>query len=326
LATTYRSYKGIVDHHINGPSGIGHLKLRDVTPRAISSFQARLRQNGVGTRTLQLTHAVLHRALRFAVRQELIPRNPASLVDPPQYKASAIRPLTTEQVKDLLAAAKGDRLEALYVLAALSGARQGELLALEWRDFDPEEGTISIQRSQQDVNGVVSIAETKTDASRRLVYLPEVATDALIEHRKRQSEAGKPAGPDDRIFTAPEGGPLQRKNMMSRSFKPLLKRAGIPTSTRFHDLRHTYATELLTAGANVKIIQAQLGHSKIGVTLDTYAHLIPSLAKDAVRSLDRSFGPRKIRPRLATNLATARKDPGTSGKANPRKSIASAGV
>jgi integrase len=288
--TTLRSYKGIVDGHISGAHGIGHLKLRDVTPKAISSFYARLRRRHVGDRTLQLTHAVLHRALRHALRQELIPRNPASLVDAPSYRAAQMQPLTSAQIKKFLAASKGERLEALYVLAVLSGARQGELFALEWRDVDFDHGIIRIRQSQQDVNGVVTIAPTKTETSRRQVYLPKVAIDALREHRKRAIAEKLSVGLGDLVFRAPEGGPLRRSNVLSRSFKPLLERAGLP-DVRFHDLRHSYATKLLSSGADAKIIQAQLGHARIGVTLDTYAHLIPSLAKGAVRKLDDAFGP-----------------------------------
>jgi integrase len=288
-ATTLRSYKGIVEGHIDGEHGIGHLKLRDVTPKAITSFYARLRKQDVGARTLQLTHAVLHRALRHAVRQELVVRNAAAMVDSPAYKAKQMRPLTSSQIARFLKAATADRLEALYVLAVLSGARQGELFALRWRDFDSARATVQIRFSQQDVNGVVTVTATKTEASRRLIYLPAVAVRALREHRRRMKTEGMPIGPDNAIFVAPEGGPLRRKNVLSRSFKPLLKRAGLP-DVRFHDLRHTYATELLTSGADAKVIQSQLGHSKIGVTLDTYAHLMPSLAKGAVAKLDRTFG------------------------------------
>lgn len=294
-ATTLRSYKGIVAGHINGDRGIGHLKLRDITPKAISSFYARLRKHDVGARTLQLTHAVLHRALRHAVRQELVVRNAASLVDAPTYNAKQMRPLTSAQIAKFLKAASGDRLEALYVLAVLSGARQGELFALRWRDFDAARATIQIRFSQQDVNGIVTITETKTEASRRLIYLPAVAVRALREHRRNMKAQSMRIGLDDPIFTAPGGGPLRRKNVLSRSFKPLLKQAGLP-NVRFHDLRHTYATELLTSGADPKVIQAQLGHSKIAVTLDTYAHLVPSLAKSAVAKLDATFGQSDKKP------------------------------
>lgn len=287
-ATTLRSYKGAVDGHITGEHGIGALKLRDVTPRAMTAFYSRLRKEGIGPRTLQLVHAVLRRALRHAVRQELIPRNPASLVDAPVYKAKQMRPLTSAQITKFLKAARGDRLEALYVLAVLSGARQGELFALRWRDFNSANATVQIRFSQQDINGVVTTTETKTVASRRLIYLPAIAVTALREHRRRMKTAGSRIGADDAIFVAPEGGPLRRKNMLSRSFKPLLKRAGLP-DVRFHDLRHTYATELLTSGADPKVIQSQLGHSKIGVTLDTYAHLVPTLAKSAVAALNARF-------------------------------------
>jgi integrase len=291
--TTLRSYRGVVEGHITGKYGIGAMKLRDLTPKAISSLYSALRKRGVGERTRQLAHVVLHRALRDAHRQELIVRNPAALVTAPTYQAKQMTPLTSGQVKKLLAAAKGDRLEALYVVAVFSGAREGELLALTWSDFNADQSVIRIRQSQQDLNGVVSLAPTKTDTSRRTVHLPQIAVRALREHRKRAKVANLPIGPDDRVFTAPKGGPLRRKNMLTREFKPLLERGGIPTTVRFHDLRHSAASLLLIEGVHPKIVQAQLGHARIGVTLDTYSHLIPSLAKGAMSKLDAAFGPRK---------------------------------
>jgi integrase len=295
---TLRSYTGAVSH-IAGPHGIGNVKLRDLNPQVITKFYARLRRDEVGARTQLLVHAVLRRALNYAVRQELIIRNPALGVDAPTYTAKRIQPLTGPQIRQFLAAAKGDRLEALYVLAVLSGARQGELFALDWGDVDFDSATIRIRQSLQDVSGAVSIGATKSEASRRQVYLPKVAVEALRRHRRRAMANGLSVAAGEAVFRAPDGGPLRRSNVLLRSFKPLLVRAKLP-NIRFHDLRHSYATALLTSGADAKVIQAQLGHSEIRLTLDTYAHVLPSVAKGAVGKLDDAFGPKRRRKAQST--------------------------
>jgi integrase len=170
----------------------------------------------------------------------------------------------------LLTAARGDRLAALYVLAVHTGLRQGELLGLKWADLDGN--TLHVNRTLS--NGV--LMAPKTLVQRRSVRLSQTAVSAFTAHRKLQLEERLRAGSEWQenglIFASQVGTPLSRHNL-TRSWKRLLKRAGLP-DTKFHNLRHTCATLLLKAGTHPKSVQALLGHSNIGITLDTYSHLM----------------------------------------------------
>ena len=130
---------------------------------------------------------------------------------------------------------------------------------------------------------MLEFTEPKTDKGRRRVDLPAFAVAALREHRKRMLAEGHP-GP--LVFCDSEGKPIRKSNLLRRSFFPLLKEAKVPR-IRFHDLRHTAATLLLSQGVHPKIVQERLGHSQISLTLDTYSHVLPSMQKEAAAKLDK---------------------------------------
>lgn len=182
--------------------------------------------------------------------------------------------------------AKGDPLEALYVVAVGTGARLGELLALRWEDATLEDASLSIRRTLVDINGKLEIGEPKTTRSRRRIDLPAFVVDALRRHRAR---IGAHPHPKAWIFADSKGGPLRKSNVARRSFQPLLKQAGLPR-IRFHDLRHTAASLLLARGVHPKVVQERLGHATIAITLDTYSHVIPSMQKAAAAELDALVG------------------------------------
>jgi integrase len=188
-----------------------------------------------------------------------------------------------EEVTRLFAAAAGDRLEAFYVLAVTTGMRLGELFALHWPDVDLAKHTVHIRRTLVEVNGKLELAEPKTQKSRRSVYLPEMAVAALRRHRALMAAEG--FGDVPWVFCNTQGRPMRRSHFHAYQFKPLLKRAGLP-DIRFHDLRHTSATLLLSAGVHPKVVQERLGHSQIGVTLDIYSHVLPGLQQEAAEKLD----------------------------------------
>jgi integrase len=247
---------------------------------------------------------LLRRALGQAERWNVIPRNPAALVDPPRAERSEVDPLGPEEIDQLLAAAQGDPLEALYVLAVTTGLRQGELLGLRWQDVDLGAGSLAVRQQVQRTPGGWAFTEPKTAGSRRVVRLPRIAVDAVSRHRVDQVERRLAHGLDwtdhDLVFPNSRGAPIERQNLARRSFKPLLARAGLPP-IRFHDLRHTAATLLLAKGVHSKVVQERLGHSSIGVTMDVYSHVLPSIQNEAVDALDRHFGP--DRDRVAVNVA-----------------------
>jgi integrase len=197
-----------------------------------------MNRDGVRQNARRLAYAVLRRALKHAVRQGLVVRNVCDAVDPPKVPKSKIQPLDQTQVAKLLAAAQGDRLEALYHLAIGSGMREGEIFGLHWSSVDLAAGTVSVRQSLSELSGKLTLGEPKSGSSRRMIDLPQHAAKALEAHRKRQMAAG--FGGIGFVFCNQSGGPLRHSHFQAADFKPLLKRAGL-APIRFHDLRHTHA-------------------------------------------------------------------------------------
>jgi integrase len=281
---TFEGYARLVRVHM--VPALGRVKLRALSPAHLQSFYRAKLDAGLSPRTVQYLHVVLHRALKQALRWGLVPRNVSEAVDPPRVRRKEIKPLSPAQARTLLETARGDRLEALYVLAVHCGLRQGELLGLKWEDVDLDRGTLQVRRT---LSGG-AFTTPKTAKSRRSVRLTDSALEALRKHLERQLGEIDSAGPlwqeNGLMFATTRGTPLNRHNLGSRSFKPLLERAGLPRSTRFHDLRHTCATLLLIKGVHPKIVQELLGHSNVGITLDTYSHVLPGMGDGAANAME----------------------------------------
>ena len=288
--TTYARYEQISRTHI--VPMLGSVKLKTLSPTHVRSLYKE-KLSSLSPRTVQYIHVTLHKALKQAVNDGLIPRNATEAVKPPQVRRKEIRPLTPEQVKVLLDAASGDRLEALYTLAVHTGLRQGELLGLKWEDVDLESGSLHVKRTLTTARGGPRLAAPKTKGSRRRVSLTRGAVDALRAHLARQLDEIDRAGPlwqeNGLVFASVTGTPLDRHDLTSRQFKPLLERAELPRKTCFHDLRHTCATLLLTKNINPKVVSEMLGHSNIAITLDTYSHVLPNMQDSAARALEEAL-------------------------------------
>jgi len=289
--STISTYEVTRDAHVL-PYPIARKDLGRLTSLDFVAHDELLRKAGASGRTRRKAHDLLSAGMKQAVKWKAIATNPLEGVGRPVYDAPPARALKPAQVPALLAAARGDRLEALYVTAVFSGLRSGELLAMRWADVDFKAGAISVRRSLQDVDGKPTIGQTKTAKSERLVALPKLALAALRAHRK----AAEFSGDADLVFANENGGPIARQNLLRRSFYPLLERARLVDKGKplisFHGLRHTHATMLLHGNAHPKIVQERLGHSRIGVTLDTYSHTTPGLQAAAVRQLDATYATR----------------------------------
>lgn len=274
---THKSYEMLVNKHV--VPALGNVRLSKLTPAHLQGFYRSKLDAGLSPPTVQYLHVVLHRALKQALRWGLVTRNVAEAVDPPKVHKKEVTPLSPEQARAFLDTARGDRLEALYVLAVHTGMRQGELLTLRRDDVDLDAG-------------VLRVRGTKTARSRRTVKLSETALNALRSHLTRQLEEIDRVGSmwqvNDLVFATEVGTPLNRHNLTQHSFRLLLAKAGL-TQMRFHDLRHTCATILLSKGVHAKFVQELLGHATIAITLDTYSHVLPGMGGSTANAMDEAL-------------------------------------
>jgi len=298
--TTYESYEIMIRRHLK--PAFGKVKLGKLTPVQIQRlYGEKLRQGradgkpgGLSARTVRYIHAVLSESLAHAVKYGFIQRNPAEIVDPPRIERKQLTVWQPEHAQKFLAFAATDPLSKrrypLYVLALLTGMRQGELLGLRWEDIDLERGVVHVNRTLQRTRAGLSLQEPKTERSRRAVPIGAGVVEALRRHRREQYQQQLMARPGEwrytgLVFTVAHGGPVQSRNL-ERDFKMAVKRAGLP-EIRFHDLRHSHATQLLAVGEHPKVVQERLGHSQIRVTLDTYSHVLPSMQREAAEKAER---------------------------------------
>jgi integrase len=271
---------------------LGRVKLKNLTPAHVRSLCREKLDSGLAPRTVQYIHRTLSRALKQAVSDGLIPRNAAGSVKAPQPRSEEIRPLDREQVRAFLEAVSGDRLEALYVVAITAGVRAGELLGLKWEDVDLEAGMLQVRRTLSEARSGRIFEAPKSGKGRR-IRLTRMATEALRGHRKRQIEEKLRLGSlwqeDGLVFPSQVGTPIGGRNLI-RHFKIRLGRAGLPSTFRFHDLRHTCATLLLRQGVHVKLVQELLGHGDVSLTLNTYSHVLPGMGDAAAGAMDEALG------------------------------------
>jgi integrase len=285
--STHEGYEYAIEPHIK--PALGRIKLKDLNPAQIRWFYRDRLDSGLSPATVHKQHVVLHKALKAAVADGLIPRNAAAGLKLPRITREEIAPLTEEESRRLLETVRGARLEALYVLALSTGMRLGELLALKWEDVDLEGGRLRVRRTLTHAGKAFVLGEPKTKNSRRTIRLTKGANSALKAHLSRQFEEMERMGslyqPGGLIFATEGGTIVNPSNLRNRSFKPLLKRAGLPP-IRFHDLRHTCATLLLSKSVNPKVVSEMLGHASISITLDIYSHLLPDMQEKAVEALE----------------------------------------
>ena len=256
-------------------------------------------------RTVQITLFVLRKALAQAVKWDLAIRNVAKLVETPRAERKEVRPPSLEQVQKLLKTMAGERLEALFMVGLALGMRRGEMLGLRWDDINFEERTIRITQALQRSGGKLADGEgnrsklhfvpPKSFRGIRTIAMPDCVASVLRSHRARQAEDRLRAGAAWQdfglVFTTQKGTPIEPRRLDSE-FKRLLEKAELPNSIRLHDSRHFAASMLLAQGVHARTVMEILGHSEIGLTMNTYSHVVPSLVREAADKIDVVFGGR----------------------------------
>src|SRR5215211_6676774 len=274
---------------------LGDIELQRLTPSNLSAFyralltDARRDGQGLAPKTVRNIHAMLHRALKDAVRLGYLVRNVADAVTPPRGASPELQVWTPQQLRAFLAHARQDRLYALWLLVATTGMRRAELAGLRWVDVDLDAGRASPRRPRVVVNYTVEVSEPKTAKGRRSMALDAVTVAALREHKERQAEdraVVRPGWQDSGlVFTRPDGSPIH-PDLISDWFERLAREAGLP-KIRLDDVRHSYASAALAAGIPAKIVSERLGHATVQITLDTYSHVLPGLDAQAAETVAR---------------------------------------
>jgi integrase len=273
---TIEAYSSLIRCHIIPE--LGSIKLTQLRPDHLQAFYSRKLESGLSRRTVQFIHSILHKALDQALRWGLVVRNVSDLVDPPKPQKQKFTVFTPEQVNIFLNSVKDHRWYLIYVLAIYCGFREGEILGIHIEDCDLKKGIIHVRHAVLSVKGGLVITDPKTEKSRRSVTVPSFALNVLRSHIEGLYRN------QGLIFTTSTGKPVSPRNVI-RHFKSALKKAELP-NIRFHDLRHTSATLLLSAGVHPKVVQERLGHSQISLTLDTYSHVMPHLQDEAAEKMN----------------------------------------
>ena len=285
---TLADYEGVVNRHIL--PHLGGFKLSELRVAHVRTWHTRLRESGVGQRTLKLAHILLQAALEEAELQELIPSNAARKAKPEAPKAPPPRKLwTPQEVRRFLEVARSDTLFPMWYLALAAGLRRGELAGLRWEDFEPP--YLRIRRSRVVVKGRVILSTPKTSRGARSIYLPGDVQEVLEDHRRAQTETLTALGldPTPWVFTNEVGEPLHPDTLTHR-FRTLVKNAGLPKA-RLHDLRHLSASLRLRAGVPAELVSAELGHHSVAFTLSTYRSLIKGEQAEHARPLEDLLSP-----------------------------------
>ncbi len=296
--TTFARYRSIVRLHLE--IALGNIPLVKLAPLHIQAYLAdallsgRLdakegQGKGLSPRTVCHHHRVLSEALGRAVKWQLLARNPAAAVEPPRVEQQEIHAIDETAAAWLVEAALGTRLYVPIMFAITTGMRRGEILALRWKDVDATRGFLTVNRSlEQTKDGGLRFKDVKKKRSRRPISIPGILIEALAPQRQEQSKHREMYGPDyadNDLICCREDGSIWPPSAFTSAYRDLLRRRKI-ANVRFHDLRHSHASQLLRDGVNPKVISERLGHSKVGFTLDVYAHLLPGMQEEAARLTD----------------------------------------
>jgi integrase len=273
---------------------LGAVNLAKLRPAAISAAYSKAlthgRRDGKGglsPQTVTHMHRILKQALGQAVKWELLNRNPVDAVDPPKAARGLMHTYDLDQTAELIDALRPTRMFIPTLLAVLCGMRRGEVAALRWKNVDLVTNQLAILESAEQVGSKVRTKTPKSGKGRTLA-LSASLVEELRAHRVRQSEelikVGMPLSDNTFVVAQADGTPLQPDTLTQDWFRKLAA-TSLPR-IRFHDLRHAHATHLLSSGVHPKVASERLGHSKIGITLDLYSHVLPGMEADAAERVD----------------------------------------
>ncbi|WP_410771024.1 tyrosine-type recombinase/integrase [Fontibacillus sp. BL9] len=290
---TWKSYEWLVNTHII--PNLGKVQAIKLKPQQLQDFYHKKLLTTLSVGSIKKAHSIIYDALNRAVVWGLIPQNVAQFVTLPQGKKVKFEVWNEEQLKTFLDYASYEQYYLAFELAASTGMRQSEILALRWVDVDLVNQTISVRQAYTLAEVGHDFGDTKNDSSVRSIALFENTVRLLKDHinsQEEQKKTNKLYTDSGLVIQTSVGTPLGPRNL-SRQYYQIIENIqkehpNFPR-IRFHDLRHTHATLLLKAGVHPKIVQERLGHSSINVTLDTYSHVLPNLQKQVLKNIGDSI-------------------------------------
>ena len=246
-------------------------------------------KGGLSAQTVHHYHRLLFEALRYAVRHDMLVRNVCEAVDPPRPEYGQRTITDAQGVKKVLEAVKDTIYHPIFYTAAHTGLRRSELLALRWQSVDLDFATLSVTETIHRLRtGEYVFNPPKSKRSKRNIALSPSLAILLREHKAKQHSIMQHLGTHlkdtDLVFCQLDGSPIS-PDMVTYTFGQVARRIGL-SGLRFHDLRHAHASLMLQQGVSVKLISERLGHSGVGITLDTYSHVLPGMQEAAVKKFD----------------------------------------
>ncbi|MCF3638715.1 site-specific integrase [Rhizobium sp. TRM95111] len=273
---------------------LGNVTLNKLTASKIDAAWSQLLESGrrdgkggLSPRTVHHCRRVMLTAMDQALKWDLLKKNPVAITRPPKVERTAMEAYSASQTGVMLDELRSSRVFVPALLAGLCGLRRGEILALRWRDIDLTNAVMAVRTSAEQVGTEVRYKETKSGKA-RTVALSSTVVAELNRHRLAQAEEQLRLGlrPDENSFVVAQfdGRPLKPVSL-THEWTRVIAKTSLP-NIRFHDLRHSHATQLLAAGVHPKIASERLGHSTIGITLDLYSHVMPGMQANAAEQVD----------------------------------------
>lgn len=299
--STYDFYESYTNNHI--VPALGNVKLKDIKPITIQNFYNSLVKNsGLSLHSVAHVQRITKIILNHAVRLKVIRENPASDIDIVRVPKREQKVWTKKQVDKFIEAARGHIHFIAFYLAVFTGMRQGEILGLKWDCVDFENRTIYVRRALKRSNGG-ELKDLKNTSSYRSIAMNDLLYEELKKHKRKQNEIKLRMGQaynDQGFVVATKVGTFVLHSNLSRAFRLICEKIDVP-KIRFHDLRHTHASLLLSLKQHPKVVQERLGHSSIEMTMDIYSHMMPNMQKEAVKELDKLFAKNTENKKDVTN-------------------------
>ena len=304
--STKLMYSAYIRNHIT--PAIGHIVLSDLRPHHIQQFVNHMEYQGkkkgktLSYKTVKNIHGCLSSALETAVKIRYIKENPAAGCTIPRddedSRTTIVKPLDTAQIIQFTSAIEGTKYERIYLTALYTGMRLSEIIGLQWDRVNLQTGEIIISKQltmKREKGSARRMVSTKSRKIRSII-IPQTAIDVLTEQKKAQAQQQLQAGSQwendlNLVFTGDYGSSVPHASV-EHDFKRIVRGMQLP-DRRFHDLRHTFATEAIRAGVDVETVSKALGHFSVGFTLDVYGHVTQEMKVEAARRIQQAIDSRR---------------------------------